>query len=225
MAREQELQVCELFYSIQGESTFAGLPCVFVRLAGCNLRCTYCDASYSYLETARPLAVDEILAYVAGYPEALVELTGGEPLLQEGSHRLLDELLRRGRTVLVETNGSQPIAAIPAAVHVIVDVKCPASGMAHSWLPDNLAAIRQRARERPGSSEVKFVISDLDDYLFARDFVRSHDLAAYAPILFSPFRERISPRQLAEAILADLLPVRLQLQLHTLIWPDSPRGV
>lgn len=225
MVREQELQVCELFYSIQGESTFAGLPCVFIRLAGCNLRCTYCDAAYSYLETARALTIDDILAFVALYPGALVELTGGEPLLQEKSGRLLHDLLRSGRTVLVETNGSQPIAGIPVAIHVIVDVKCPGSGMAHSWLPDNLAAIRQRAREKPGSSEVKFVISDLDDYRFARDFIRRHDLAAHAPILFSPVRGRISPRQLAEAILADLLPVRLQLQLHSLIWPDRTRGV
>jgi 7-carboxy-7-deazaguanine synthase len=225
MVRDQQLLVSELFYSIQGESTFAGLPCVFIRLAGCNLRCNYCDAAYSYLEAGKAMPIDDILGYAALYPGVLIELTGGEPLLQPGCRRLIEALLQRNRTVLVETNGSQPIAEIPAAVHVIVDVKCPGSGMMHSWHQDNVAAIRQRAVESPGSSEVKFVISDLDDYCFAREFIRSHDLASHAPILFSPVRERISPRQLAEAILADRLPVRLQLQLHSIIWPDRTRGV
>jgi len=225
MVRDQQLLVSELFYSIQGESTFAGLPCVFIRLAGCNLRCNYCDAAYSYLEAGKAMPIDDILGYAALYPGVLIELTGGEPLLQPGCRRLIEALLQRNRTVLVETNGSQPIAEIPAAVHVIVDVKCPGSGMMNSWYQDNVAAIRQRAVESPGSSEVKFVISDLDDYCFAREFIRSHDLASHAPILFSPVRERISPRQLAEAILADRLPVRLQLQLHSIIWPDRTRGV
>jgi 7-carboxy-7-deazaguanine synthase len=225
MEREPELLVCELFYSIQGESTFAGLPCVFIRLAGCNLRCSYCDAAYSYLEPATGMTIDSILLYVDRHPGALVELTGGEPLLQPGCRQLMDRLLMDNRTVLLETNGSQPIADLPAAVRVIVDVKCPGSGMVQSWLHDNLEAIRCRNAAFPAGTELKFVISDMDDYLFARDFVRRHDLVSHAPVLFSPVRGRISPRDLASAILGDHLPVRLQLQLHTVIWPDRTRCV
>ena len=225
MVREPGLQVCELFYSIQGESTFAGLPCVFIRLAGCNLRCSYCDAAYSYLEPATEMAIDSILQFVARHPDTMVELTGGEPLLQPGCLQLIDRLLAANRTVLLETNGSQPIASVPAAVRVIIDVKCPGSGMVQSWLQDNLEAIRLRAAAVPASTEVKFVISDKDDYLYARDFIRKHDLASHAPVLFSPVRGRISPGDLAGAILEDHLPVRLQVQLHTVIWPDRTRGV
>lgn len=225
MDREPDLLVCELFYSIQGESTFAGLPCVFIRLAGCNLRCSYCDAEYSYREPANAMTADSILQFVDRHPDTLVELTGGEPLLQPGSLLLMDRLLAANRTVLLETNGSQPIAAVPAAVRVIVDVKCPGSGMAQSWLQDNLEAIRQRTTAVPAGTEVKFVISDMDDYRYARDFIRRHDLVSHAPVLFSPVSGMISPRDLAGAILEDHLPVRLQLQLHTIIWPDRARGV
>lgn len=225
MVREQTLRVSELFYSIQGESTFAGLPCVFVRLSGCNLRCNYCDASYTYTESGEEMSLAAILDYVAEYPTALVELTGGEPLLQKNSGRLVDELLHRKRIVLIETNGSQPIADLPSEVHVILDVKCPASGMTDSWLAENLETIRDRARLRRNGTEIKFVISSTEDYLFARNFVRTHGLSELAPVLFSPVRNKISARDLAEVILKDQLPVRLQLQLHTLIWPDQARGV
>jgi 7-carboxy-7-deazaguanine synthase len=225
MARDEGLQVSELFYSLQGESTFAGLPCVFIRLAGCNLRCSYCDAAYTYNETGEEQTLAAILAYADSYPTALVELTGGEPLLQENSLRLMHELLRRRRTVLLETNGSRPIAALPPEIHVILDVKCPASGMADSWLPENLEAIRSRQAVRADCTEIKFVISDLEDYHFARDFVRQHGFAEIAPVLFSPVRGRMSSRILAERILTDRLPVRLQLQLHTLIWPEISRGI
>ena len=225
MVRDGQLLVSELFYSIQGESTFAGMPCVFIRLAGCNLRCSYCDAAYSYEEAGREVSIDDVLHYVDGYPDTLVELTGGEPLVQAAGLQLLDRLVDRDRTVLLETNGSQPIAALPADIRVIVDVKCPDSGMAASWLPDNLIAIRRRAAQRPNGTEVKFVISSLCDYRFARDFVREHDLATHAPVLFSPVRNRISPAILAAAVLEDRLPIRLQLQLHTLIWPEQTRGV
>jgi 7-carboxy-7-deazaguanine synthase len=225
MVREETLLVSELFYSLQGESTFAGMPCVFIRLGGCNLRCSYCDAAYSYDEAGRQVSIASLLDFVDEYPDTLVELTGGEPLLQAASRQLLDRLAGRNRTVLLETNGSLPIADLPAGVRVIVDVKCPDSGMAASWLPDNLTAIRRRAARRPNGTEVKFVISSLCDYRFARDFVREHDLATHAPVLFSPVRNRISPAELAAAILEDRLPVRLQLQLHTLIWPEQTRGV
>lgn len=225
MARDEGLQVSELFYSLQGESTFAGLPCVFIRLAGCNLRCSYCDAAYTYNEPGDELTLSAILAYADRYPTALVELTGGEPLLQKNSLLLMNELLRRRRTVLIETNGSQPIASLPSEVHIILDVKCPASGMADSWLPENLEAIRSRQAIRADSTEIKFVISDLEDYHFAVDFVRRHGLTEIAPVLFSPVRGRMSSQVLAEAILTDRLPVRLQLQLHTLIWPEISRGI
>lgn len=225
MGLELPLRVSELFYSIQGESTFAGLPCAFVRLSGCNLRCNYCDASYTYDESGEEMSLAAILDFVGRYPTALVELTGGEPLLQENSRRLIDELLSRKRVVLIETNGSQPIADLPPEVHVILDVKCPASGMADSWFAGNLAAIRDRSRLRTGCTEIKFVASSLEDYFFARNFIEEHRLADHAPILFSPVRGRIPVKDLAEAILRDQLPVRLQLQLHTLIWPEQTRGV
>lgn len=225
MANDPTLRVSELFYSIQGESTFAGLPCVFIRLSGCNLRCGYCDAAYTWDEAGEEMSLATILAYIDRYPRALVEITGGEPLLQENVFPLMTALKERDRTVLVETNGSQPIAYLPAEVHAIVDVKCPGSGMVNSWLPENLAAIRERAAVRPHGTEIKFVILDREDYRFAREFVRGHDLADIAPVLFSPVRGGMPVPLLAQAILEDELPVRLQLQLHTIIWPEITRGV
>ncbi len=225
MGSEGSLRVSELFYSIQGESTFAGLPCLFIRLAGCNLRCSYCDAAYSYEETGEEMSLAAILGYVDRHPLALVEITGGEPLLQDNVHPLMKALVQRRRTILLETNGSQPLAAVPAAVHVIVDVKCPGSGMAASWLAANLSEIQKRAAGRANSTEVKFVIRDMEDYRFAREFVRENKLTDIAPILFSPVRGCLSLATLAQALLDDELPVRLQLQLHTIIWPEITRGV
>lgn len=219
-----DLLVAELFYSIQGESTFAGLPCVFIRLAGCNLRCTYCDARYSYDEPGLGMGYAEIVAYTAKYPDALVEITGGEPLIQANTITLANQLIEAGRTLLLETNGSLPIAPLPLDCHVIVDVKCPGSGSHSSFELTNLAECRRRNRLRPGFVELKFVLQDIDDYRWARDFVHRHELITVAPLLFSPVRYALSISDLAQLILDDQLQVRLHPQLHTLIWPDKLRG-
>lgn len=225
MVSDLSLRISELFYSIQGESTFAGLPCVFIRLTGCNLRCSYCDAAYTYNEAGKEMSLAEIVGYTDTYPQALVEITGGEPLLQHNVTPLMTALIARKRTVLLETNGSLPLTAIPPEVYVIVDVKCPGSGMATSWLSANIEAIQQRAARRTNSTEVKFVIRDMTDYQFAREFIRTHRLSDFAPILFSLVRGSMAIPRLAQAILDDELPVRLQVQLHTIIWPEISRGV
>ena len=225
MGNEPSLSISELFYSIQGESTFAGLPCVFIRTAGCNLRCSYCDAAYTYEETGREMPLAEILHYVERYPQALVEITGGEPLLQQNVSSLMASLVARKRTVLLETNGSQALDSVPIEVHAIVDIKCPGSGMESSWLAANLQEVRNRAAARPNSTEIKFVLRDMQDYQFARSFVLEQALYEVAPVLFSPVRDTLPLLLLAQAILDDELPVRLQLQLHTVIWPTVARGV
>ncbi len=224
MANTESLEVSELFYSIHGESTFAGLPCVFIRLSGCNLHCAYCDSRYAMEEQGRTIRPDEILSFVAAYPKVIVEITGGEPLLQPAVHDLIDQLLAQDRTVLIETNGSLDIANIPLAATVIMDIKCPGSGSS-SLFPGNIATIRQRASRRAGATEIKFVLSSLQDYTWAREMVLLHDLPAVAPVLFSPVKDLLPVQDLADALLRDRLAVRLQLQLHTIIWPETPRGV
>ena len=224
MAETKALEVSELFYSIQGESTYAGLPCVFVRLSGCNLHCTYCDSRYAMDEDGRPTSLNEIISYADAYPGVAVEITGGEPLLQPAVHDLIDKLLTQDRTVLIETNGSLDIAAISVAATVIMDIKCPDSGSS-SLFPSNIETIRKRASLRAGATEIKFVLSSLPDYAWAREMVLRYDLPAVAPVLFSPVRGLFSVQALADALLRDRLPVRLQLQLHTIIWPETPRGV
>jgi 7-carboxy-7-deazaguanine synthase len=224
MAGRKSLEISEIFFSLQGESTYTGLPCVFIRLSGCNLRCTYCDSRYAVEEKGRRMTVEEILEILAGYPGHLVEITGGEPLLQPDIHGLIDTLLAQGRSVLIETNGSLDIAAIPVAATVIMDIKCPGSG-ASSLHPNNINTLRRRASLRPGSTEIKFVLASLDDYMWAKEIVLANALTASAPVLFSPVKELLPPRDLAEAILRDKLLVKLQLQLHTIIWPEESRGV
>ncbi len=225
MTALQYLNISELFYSIQGESTYAGLPCVFIRLAGCNLRCGYCDARYTYEEapTAMPLAA--ILAFVDKYPEVLVEITGGEPLAQTNVHPLIELLIARGRTVLLETNGSWPIDKVAREAIVIMDIKTPGSGMVEAFATDNIAYARDRNSLIQGTCELKFVLTDQHDYQWARDLVTRHNLSKSGPVLFSPARGQVSPLDLATWILQDQLAVRLQLQLHTLIWPQLSRGV
>lgn len=217
--------IAELFYSIQGESSYAGLPCVFIRLAGCNLRCRYCDARYTYEEAHAMMTRDAILSFVQGYPGAIVEITGGEPLLQDAVLPLMAKLVATGRTVLIETNGSLSIEQIPAEVVVVMDIKTPGSGSGDSFFPGNLAAAANRNIAQPGTCEIKFVLTSRQDYLWARDLVRSEPLLGNAPIHFSPARGEIAPEELAAWILQDQLQVRLQLQLHTLIWPHLNRGV
>lgn len=211
------LRVNEIFRSIQGESTFAGEPCSFVRLTGCNLRCVWCDTSYAFHEGV-DATVDQVVDEVRALGCRLVEITGGEPLLQRDVIELMARLQALGHRVLVETGGSLPIDAVPVGVTCIVDVKCPGSGEVGRNLWGNLD------RLRPGD-EVKFVIADRTDYAWAVEIVRRRDLGARGPVLFSPVHGRLDPTTLAEWILEDALPVRLQLQLHKLLWPHARRGV
>ncbi|MDR2550528.1 MAG: radical SAM protein [Desulfobulbus sp.] len=219
----EPLHVSELFYSIQGESTWAGLPCLFVRLAGCNLRCAYCDARYAWQEPGKSMTVEDILAWAAPTPGVPVEITGGEPLLQTAAYPLMQALVREGREVLLETNGSLALDRVPEAVRIIMDIKCPGSGMAGHNLPENLAILRDR-RERGCRDEIKFVLSSEGDFHWARELLARTGLAAMHPVLFSPVRPLFAPQALAELLLAYRLPVRLQLQLHTQLWPEKTRG-
>lgn len=218
MKSKTRLQVCEIFYSIQGESSYAGYPCVFIRLAGCNLRCAYCDASYSYDEPGQDTALAQIMEKISLHPGSLVEITGGEPLLQEAVYPLLHSLCKAKRTVLLETNGSINVAAVPKGVVKIVDMKCPDSGMSGMMDYENLLLVTRR-------DEVKFVLSSRRDYEWARQIAEEHRLAARSNILFSPVAGKLPPATLAEWLLADGLQARLQLQLHTILWPDRTRGV
>jgi len=220
----EHLLISELFYSIQGESTRAGLPCLFIRLAGCNLRCTYCDASYTWQEPPTAMTTADICAKAATFPDVLVEITGGEPLLQAGVYPLMQALLDSGRRVLLETNGSLPLCGVPDAVAIIMDVKCPDSGMAAANLPENIALLRERGA-RQCSDEIKFVLSSGDDFHWARTMVTQERLDHFIPVLFSPVRPLLEPSTLARLLLDHRLNVRLQLQLHTLLWPDRTRGV
>lgn len=212
------LTINEIFHSIQGESTHSGRPCVFVRLTACDLRCTWCDTPYAFAEGSK-MSVEQVLEKVSAYGCSLVELTGGEPLLQKDVYPLMERLLASGRTVMVETGGHLSIASVPPAVIRIVDVKCPGSGESARNHPENLALLSSR-------DEVKFVIRDRADYEFARDLVARHHLVERtAAVLFSPVHAVLAPRVLAEWILADELQVRLQLQTHKYIWGADVRGV
>ncbi len=212
------LTVNEIFLSIQGESTHTGRPCVFVRLTGCDLRCVWCDTSYAFHE-GRKLDVDQVVADVERYGCDLVEITGGEPLLQEDVYPLMDRLLAAGATVLLETGGHVSVARVPAAVVKVMDVKCPGSGECDRNAWDNLSRLTD-------GDQVKFVIADRVDYEFARDVVRRHTLdTRCAAVLFSAVHDVLPPARLAEWMLADRLPVRLQIQLHKHLWGADTRGV
>ena len=212
------LSVNEIFYSIQGESTYAGKPCVFVRLAGCDLRCTWCDTAYAFNE-GQKMSVDEVLQHVDRYGSPLVEVTGGEPLLQEDVYPLMERLLQNGRTVLLETGGQIDVSRVPGGVVKVLDVKCPGSGESESVEWGNIDRLGSR-------DQVKFVIQDRSDYEFARDIVTRHALdRRCAAVLFSPVHGVMSPKELSAWILADRLPVRLQLQIHKHIWGADVRGV
>ena len=223
--------VTEIFKSIQGEGTRAGLPCIFVRLTGCNLRCTWCDTAYAFYGGTK-VSVTEVLEKVREFAgdadrrTSLVEITGGEPLLQPETPELAQKLLDAGYTVLIETSGERFIGALPPEVVKIVDVKCPDSGE-----PDTFDLANLKAMDR--KDEVKFVISTRRDYEFAREFTAHHRLAERVhAVLFSPAFEDpagawngLSARELTEWILADQLPVRLGLQLHKFIWDPATKGV
>lgn len=221
---QSNISISEIFYSLQGESSYAGLPCVFIRLSGCNLRCNYCDAEYTWMDGDQ-LAIEKILSAIRDYPCNLVEVTGGEPLYQQQCLQLLDTLLQEKKTVLLETNGSIEIVNVPAEVVSILDVKCPDSGSGNSFHPNNIKEIKKRSLTRPGSCELKFVLSSREDYNWAKMFLSKNELYGVLPILFSPVKNGIAPPDLASWIMDDGLVVRLQLQLHTILWPDVPRGV
>ena len=212
------LTINEIFYSIQGESTYAGKPCVFVRLTGCDLRCSWCDTPYAFSE-GQKMSVAAVLRQVDQYGSPLVEVTGGEPLLQEDVYPLMERLLESGRTVLLETGGQIDVSRVPLAVIKVMDVKCPASGESHRNEWGNIDRLGSR-------DQVKFVIKDRGDYEFARDLVVRHALdRRCAAVLFSPVHDVLAPKALSEWILEDRLPVRLQLQIHKHIWGANVRGV
>jgi 7-carboxy-7-deazaguanine synthase len=212
-----ELNVSEIFLSIQGEGGATGLPCVIVRLAGCNLRCDWCDTAYAQ-QGGQAMSVEQILARVEQFPCRRVEVTGGEPLLQPAAGELLTQLCDRGWTVLLETNGSQDISTVDSRVVKIVDFKCPSSGQqdANRW--SNVAALAPR-------DEVKFVLADRADYDYAKEKLAACNLRSRCAVIFSPVFGRLDPAELARWILADGLDVRLGLQLHKIIWPGRDRGV
>ncbi len=211
------MRVAEIFYSIQGESLDVGRPCVLVRLAGCNLRCDYCDTRYAWND-GRMMALDEILEEVAGLGCNLVEVTGGEPLMQVETPLLIKKLLDRGYEVLLETNGSYDISVVDGRCAKIVDIKCPGSGAADQMDLDNLGRLSPR-------DQLKFVLADRADYEYARDLVKSRVDIRGERILFSPVVERLRPVELAAWILADHLEIRFQLQLHKILWPGRERGI
>lgn len=210
--------VNEIFFSIQGESTFAGRPCVFVRLTGCNLTCSYCDTEYARSEGTW-MSIDEICKQVCAFGFPIVELTGGEPLLQNETPLLVEHLLAENFTVLMETNGSMDISAVDRACIKIVDIKCPASDEAGKMDMENI--YRMDAKD-----EFKFVISDRSDYEYAKEITETiRKTVSGSPVLFSPVPGRLAPAALSAWILSDRLDVRLQMQLHKIIWPDTLRGV
>jgi 7-carboxy-7-deazaguanine synthase len=212
------LTINEIFYSIQGESTYAGRPCVFVRLTACDLRCSWCDTAYAFYE-GRKQSLEEVLAEVDRVDCPLVEVTGGEPLLQEDVYPLMQSLLDRGKTVLLETGGHRSTARVPEPVITILDVKCPGSGEAHRNDWSNLERLRPH-------DEVKFVVKDRADYEFARDVIARFRLAGRAAAVhLSPVHGVLDPRELSAWLLADRLPARVQLQLHKYIWDPDTRGV
>lgn len=211
------LKVNEIFHSIQGESRHAGRPCVFVRLTGCNLRCTWCDTAYAF-EEGSDLPVSVVLDRIAAYGTRFVLLTGGEPLAQAGVHDLAGELCDRGHEVAIETGGSLDLAPLDRRVMIVMDLKCPASGMSGRNRWENLDLLKP-------TDEVKFVIADRNDYEWAREAVARHRLPERLGVLFSPVHDVLHPRPLSEWVLADRLPVRIQLQVHKYIWPPDLRGV
>jgi 7-carboxy-7-deazaguanine synthase len=212
------MKVNELFYSIQGESSFAGQPCAFVRLTGCNLRCTYCDSGYAFSEGIE-MSVPEIMQSISEYPVRLVLVTGGEPMLQSSVYELLHALLEGGYTVLLETGGQVSLANVDARIHKIMDFKCPSSGMEEHNDYNNVQYLTQ-------NDEVKFVVGDRVDFDWACSIIRNYGLAERAgAVHFSPVFSKIACDDLADWVLNCGMPVRLQLQLHKIIWPDARRGV
>jgi 7-carboxy-7-deazaguanine synthase len=212
------LTVHEIYRSIQGESTWAGLPCIFVRLTFCDLRCSWCDTEYAFYDGSK-MGLDDILARVKAHNCPMVEVTGGEPLMQPATPELLKNLCEEGYTVLLETGGHRDISVVDPRVHRIMDLKCPDSGMVEKNRWENMAHLTPR-------DEVKCVIASRGDYEWARDKVREYDLSSKVKaVLFSPVFGKINPQEIVEWILEDQLPVRFQLQMHKFIWEPTQKGV
>jgi 7-carboxy-7-deazaguanine synthase len=218
ISSDRRLRVTEVYASVQGESTHVGKPCVFIRLTGCNLRCTWCDSSFTFTG-GQHRSIDDVVAEAHAFGIHTVEVTGGEPLVQRGAPALMSELIALGHEVLLETSGSRSIAEVPPEVRIILDFKPPDSGEARANLWSNVALLRAK-------DEVKFVIASRADYEWSRSVVAEHGLdRRVGAVLFSPVWGAVSPVELAGWIVDDRLPVRFQLQLHKVLWPADARGV
>lgn len=211
------LLVSEIYKSVQGESSFVGFPCAFIRLTGCPLRCRWCDTSYSFKGGLR-LGFSEIIQKVAKLDVRCVEFTGGEPLAQKDSCSLMEEFISLGKQVLLETSGALSLKEVPKKVHVIMDIKCPDSKMSHKNNLDNLAFLKP-------SDEIKFVLASRDDYLWAKDTIMEYELASRFKVLLSPAWGELESKQLVEWFMEDNLNCRLNLQIHKYIWDETKRGV
>jgi 7-carboxy-7-deazaguanine synthase len=211
------IKVNEIYYSIQGESSKAGLPCVFIRLTWCNLRCIYCDTEYAFFE-GKDMTITQIIEEIKKYECNLVEITGGEPLVQQESLELMKELCSNGYEVMLETGGSLPIKEIDKRVMIIMDIKCPSSGMAHKNLFENIPFLKN-------TDEVKFVIGTEEDYNWSKNIIEKFRLTEKCYVLFSPVFGKIEPVTLVNLILKDNLNVRFQIQMHKIIWPAETRSV
>ena len=212
-----ELKVNEIYKSIQGESTFSGLPCIFIRLTFCNLRCSYCDTEYAFHE-GTDMQISDIIKKVNQLNCNLVEVTGGEPLVQDGCIDLLESLISNGNKILIETGGALTIEKIPAEVTIILDIKCPSSDMCDKNLWSNIDLIKK-------TDEIKFVIGDKKDYEWSKNIIKEYNLLNKCKVLFSPVYNKIESKEMVEWILKDNLNVRFQTQLHKSIWPSNTKGV
>jgi len=211
------LKINEIYYSIQGESSYSGLPCVFIRLTYCNLRCSYCDTEYAFYE-GKDISIKQIIRKVNSYKCNLVEITGGEPLLQKNCIELINELEKNNKKVLIETGGSLPIKNISKNTHIILDLKCPSSNMESKNLWDNLDYIKK-------TDEIKFVIGNKTDYDWVKKIIAKHNLEKKCLLLISPVHDKIDKEKIINWILKDNLKIRFQIQLHKEIWDKDKKGV
>jgi 7-carboxy-7-deazaguanine synthase len=211
------LKVNEIYLSVQGESSYTGLPCVFIRLTGCNLRCIWCDTAYAFYE-GKSMSIDEIVGKVKNFGVKLIEITGGEPLMQENVYPLMNGLIEKGFQVLLETGGSLSLEKVPRNIIKIMDIKCPGSGEHKNNNLDNLKFLETK-------DEVKFVILNRHDYEWSRDLIHKYKIHEIAHILISPVYDKLELKEIVKWILEDKLPVRLQTQLHKAIWDENTIGV